>query len=205
MKRLLLTALLIASGLASAQGVWETSSLTWDNSPLTWKNSPLNWDNSVVSGKNGIYNGNSVEQIGYATTTPSGGTNVYLNNGHRIGYIPPRERRLEIDDDFSELGKIRPVQKLEPIEAFAPVQPVKKSRLRQEEEEDDDFYYPPPRRVSAPVRPGFTPLEQPAPRRSGFTPLEQAVPVRSGFTPLDQSAPVRSGFTPLTGTFTPLK
>lgn len=204
MKRLLLTALLLASGLATAQGVWETSPLNWDNSPLTWKNSPHNWDNSIVSGKNGIYDGSSVQQIGYATTTPSGGTNVYLNNGHRIGYIPPRESRLSIDDDFPELGRIQAMPKLYPIEAPAPVQQVRKSRLRQEEEEDDD-YYPPPRRVSVPVKSGFTPLEQPAPRRSGFTPLEQAVPVRSGFTLLDQSAPVRSGFTPLHSGFTPLQ
>lgn len=203
MKRLLYGVFLcFAFSSAFGQSIWEVSPLSPDNSPLKWENSPLNWDNSIVSSKNnGVYDGMG-QRVGYVTNTPSGGANVYLNNGHRVGYMPAPEYRprLELDYPEREGGLVR--SRPSTIDALA--EPERRAR-RYDLDDDDD--YMPVRRVA--VRSGFTPLAQP---RGRFTPIEEVEPVvqvRGRFTPIEQYEPVRSGFTPIEtaprGRFTPLK
>jgi len=199
--RLFFAALLLAvSGTAFAQSImpiWESSPLSPANSPLAWENSPLNWDNSIVSSKNnGVYDGMG-QRVGYVTNTPSGGSNVYLNNGHRVGYMPAPEYRprLELDYPEREVGLVR--SRRSTIDALA--EPER--RVRRYDIDDDDDYIP-VRRVA--VRSGFTPLEKPKP---GFTPIAP-IKMKPGFTPLEETEPIRSGFTPLTPPkpgFTPIK
>lgn len=203
MKRLLYGALIcFVCGSAFAQSIWEVSPLSPDNSPLKWENSPLNWDNSIVSSKNnGVYDG-AGRRIGYAAETPSGGTNVYLNNGHRIGYMPAPEEQPSLDFDFPErrmsLAGGRP--------SDVPTEPERRVHRY---DLDDNNDYMPVRRVA--VRSGFTPLAQPRGRftpieaiepmpRGRFTPIEEiepTAPPRGRFTPIEQVEPVRPGFTPL--------
>lgn len=120
MKKLLIALLIAGQGTAFAQSLWEVSPLTWENSPLTWENSPHNWDNSIVGSNSGLYDGTGV-RIGYATTTPSGATNVYLNNGHRVGYVPARSNIMDDDVDYlparrvsEPLGRFTPISEYEP-------------------------------------------------------------------------------------------
>ena len=200
MRKLFCSILIAVAGAASAQSmpsIWEVSPLSPDNSPLKWENSPHNWDNSIVGSQSGLYNGVG-RQIGYATETPSGGTNVYLNNGHRIGYMPASEERPSLDLDLPErrVGLVggRPSDVL-----AEPERRVRRYDL------DDDDYFVPVRRVA--VRSQVAP-----PPRGRFTPIEEVEPVvqvRGRFTPIEQYEPVRAGYTPIEtaprGRFTPLK
>ena len=177
MKKVLCALIFAVCGTACAQSIWDVSPLAWDNSPLKWENSPLNWDNSIVGSQSGLYDG-AGRQIGYATNAPSGATNVYLNNGHRIGYVPPNEDRAIRFDSLSEIDSL-PVRRSGSLDVpVSQTRQVRKSAIR-----DEDFDFPPPRRVPAPVKPGFTPLDPPM--KSGFTPLPSGfTPIKSGFTPL---------------------
>lgn len=188
MRKLFCSILIVAASGVAAQSmpsIWEVSPLSPDNSPLKWENSPHNWDNSIVGSQSGLYNG-AGRQIGYATTTPSGATNVYLNNGHRIGYIPEAERPAP---EYEYLAPAIPRSHSPSLLNPPATQSERQVRRRYLDEDDDDYI--PVRRVT--VRSGFTPLERPKP---GFTPIAPP-PMKSGFTPIEEIEPVRSGFTPL--------
>lgn len=212
MRKLFGSILIVVASAASAQSmpsIWEVSPLSPANSPLTWENSPLNWDNSIVSSKNnGVYHG-AGRRIGYATETPSGATNVYLNNGHRIGYIPQAERRRDLVYEPYSAPTISDSLGPSYINPAVTTPERQTRRSRRDDEDDDDM---PIRHaaIRAGIAPaplgGFTPIAQPAPR-SGFAPVAPA-PMKTGFIPLEESEPVRSGFTPLAppkSGFTPLK
>lgn len=71
---------------------WKNSESNWKNNQNNWKNSPNNWENSPnnFNRKNGVYDedGNS---MGYTTKKAGGGTNIYTNNGKRVGYSSDEE------------------------------------------------------------------------------------------------------------------
>ena len=98
MKNLIVWIVLIsvaATGTSFAQ-----ESLNWNNSPQNWQNSPDNWENSSQNWENSPNNFNATNgvfdnhgrQIGYETQAPSGVTNIYSNNGSRMGYVPAQPR-----------------------------------------------------------------------------------------------------------------
>lgn len=72
---------------------WQNSSNNWENSPQNWKNSPQNWSNSPnnFGATNGVFDSQG-RQVGYEVQAPSGVTNIYSNNGQRLGYVPARPR-----------------------------------------------------------------------------------------------------------------
>ncbi|MGV0999342.1 MAG: hypothetical protein ACOYBQ_08460 [Fluviibacter sp.] len=153
MKRLLLAALLLASGLASAQSIgalypinstpwdasplnWNNLSQNWDNSPSNWKNSPTNWENSQTNNtsRNGVYDTQG-NRVGYTVRTPSGVTNVFTNDGRRVAFAPGHA------EDTDSMNRPMPTVR----RGFTPIEEVV---------------------VVVPRKSGFTPL------RSGFTPLQ---------------------------------
>ena len=72
----------------------ENSVYTYANSPYNFANSPYNYTNSPYNLNNSAYNPyapNAIydakgDRVGYTTTTDSGVTNYYNNNGTRTGY-----------------------------------------------------------------------------------------------------------------------
>lgn len=93
---------LIASCSANAQQAmnwnenpynYQNSEYNYENSPYNYQNSPYNYNNSAYnnSANNGFYD-NRGNRIGYEVQAPSGVTNVYSNDGRRMGYVPAPQR-----------------------------------------------------------------------------------------------------------------
>lgn len=71
---LAVVSLLVASCSANAQQA------------INWNDSPNNF-----SATNGVYD-NLGNRIGYEVQSPSGVTNLYSNDGRRMGYVPAPQR-----------------------------------------------------------------------------------------------------------------
>lgn len=72
---------------------FQNSINNFENSPNNFRNSPNNFENSPnnFGASNGVYD-NRGNRIGYEVQAPSGVTNIYSNDGHRMGYIPAPQR-----------------------------------------------------------------------------------------------------------------
>lgn len=72
---------------------YQNSQLNYDNSPYNYENSPYNYNNSAYnfSANNGVYD-NRGNRVGYEVQAPSGVTNIYSNDGRRMGYVPAPQR-----------------------------------------------------------------------------------------------------------------
>ncbi len=95
---LAVASLLVASCTANAQQAinyndspynYQNSEYNYENSPYNYKNSPNNYENSPYNynSNNGVYD-NRGNRIGYEVQAPSGVTNIYSNDGRRMGYVP---------------------------------------------------------------------------------------------------------------------
>ncbi len=71
---------------------YQNSEYNYENSPYNYKNSPYNYDNSAYNynANNGVYD-NRGNRIGYEVQAPSGVTNIYSNDGRRMGYVPSKQ------------------------------------------------------------------------------------------------------------------
>ena len=82
---------------AQAQVPWKDNAYNYDNSQYNLANTTYDFNNSPYNFKNSEYNYNSIngvydngKRVGYEVTNSYGVTNVFDNNGNRIGYT--RER-----------------------------------------------------------------------------------------------------------------
>lgn len=68
---------------------FNNSPMNFDNSPMNFNNSPSNFNNSPYNfdATNGIYSPDGA-RIGYSVMSPTGVTNLFDNNGGRMGFIP---------------------------------------------------------------------------------------------------------------------
>jgi hypothetical protein len=81
-----------AEGWNTNPNNWKNNESNWENSGSNWNNSPQNWDNSPKNPyrENALYNEDG-KSIGYVVPKEDGGSNIFTNEGKRIGFTPAEE------------------------------------------------------------------------------------------------------------------
>lgn len=78
-----------ASNFWNSPGNYENSANNYENSTQNWKNSPNNYENSIHNRDRKSIFDESGNSIGYVVPKSNGGSNIFTNEGKRIGYEAP--------------------------------------------------------------------------------------------------------------------
>jgi sortase (surface protein transpeptidase) len=70
---------------------YKNSKDNYENSEYNYKNSPDNWSNSQYNPERKSICNEEGQAIGYVVPKDDGGTNIFNNEGKRIGFTPSEE------------------------------------------------------------------------------------------------------------------